>query len=102
MSFKIGEKVVCVSTEGFRISKYQWNYPKLNKVYTIELVMHDGVVSLEEVDNSHIDRELHKRGYNILAAFWPWHFRKLSEVQKEEFEAMFEKNEKQELSTIEI
>ena len=36
-----------------------WNYPELNEIYTIEFVMYDGAVTLEEINNSHIDKEIH-------------------------------------------
>ena len=44
-----------------------WNYPELNEIYTIEFVMYDGAVTLEEIDNSHIDKEIHARGQNDLS-----------------------------------
>ena len=83
-AFAIGEKVVCVNDNWVGNDTMLWNNPILHEVYTIELVMHDGAVSLKEVDNSHVDRELHKRGINLLAAFWPWHFSKLKTFQEEE------------------
>ena len=39
MSFRIGEKVVCVNDTWPRHDKY-WNYPEINEIYTIEFVMH--------------------------------------------------------------
>lgn len=84
--FAIGEKIVCVDVSWQGQDKQGlWKHPVLNQIYTIELVMHDGAVSLKEVDNSHVDRELHKHGINLLAAFWPWHFRKLVDLPREAF-----------------
>ena len=84
-AFAIGEKVVCVDDRWQSQNKHGlWNTPVLHGIYTIELVMHDGAVSLKEIDNSDLDRELHKRGINLLSAFWPWHFKKLETFQEEE------------------
>ncbi len=82
MSFKVGEKVVCVNDTWSRNDGY-WNYPELNQIYTIEFVMYDGAVTLEEIDNSHIDKEIHARGQNDLAAFFPRHFKKVDQIQEE-------------------
>jgi len=82
MSFRIGEKVVCITGSWPRTNKY-WNYPKLNEIYTIEFVMYDGAVTLEEIDNSHIDKEIHALGQNDLAAFFPRHFKKVDQIQEE-------------------
>lgn len=82
MTFKEGDRVVCVNDKWVRHQK-EWNFPVLNEVYTVEFVMHDGAVTLEEIDNSHIDKDLHSRGLNIMAAFYSWHFKKVNQIQQE-------------------
>ncbi len=58
--------------------------PELNEIYTIEFVMPDGAVTLEEINNSHIDKEIHADGgQHALAAFYHWHFKKVDQIQEE-------------------
>ena len=83
MSFRIGEKVVCVNDTWSRDDGLNWSYPELNEIYTIEFVMHDGAITLKEINNSHIDKLIHAQGQNDLAAFYPWHFKKVDQIQEE-------------------
>ena len=83
MSFKVGENVVCVDDNWVRNDDYSWNYPVINGVYTIEFVMPDGALTLEEINNSHIDKLLHADGVNTLASFYHWHFKKVDQIQEE-------------------
>ena len=46
---------------------YRWNYPVINEIYTIEFVMPDGAITLEEINNSHIDKLIHADGVNTLS-----------------------------------
>lgn len=45
MSFKVGEKVVCVN-DNWRHHDYRWNYPVINEIYTVEFVMPDDAITL--------------------------------------------------------
>ncbi len=82
MSFKVGEKVVCVN-DNWCNHDYRWNYPVINEIYTVEFVMPDDALTLEEINNSHIDKLLHADGVNTLAAFYHWHFKKVDQIQQE-------------------
>ena len=82
MSFKVGKKVVCVN-DNWRHHDYRWNNPVINEIYTVEFVMPDDAITLEEINNSHIDKLLHADGVNTLAAFYHWHFKKVDKIQQE-------------------
>lgn len=82
MSFKVGEKVVCVN-DNWRYNHSRWNHPVINEIYTVEFVMPDDAITLEEINNSHIDKLLHADGVNTLAAFYHWHFEKVDKIQQE-------------------
>ncbi len=45
--------------------------------------MYDGAVTLEEIDNSNIGKEIRARGTNDLAAFFLRHFKKVDQIQEE-------------------
>ena len=83
MSFKVGEKVVCVN-DNWRTHDYRWNYPVINEIYTVEFVMPDDAITLEEINNSHIDKLLHADGVNTLASFYHWHFRKVAQIEQKD------------------
>ncbi len=53
------------------------------KFIPVEFVMPDDAVTLEEINNSHIDKLLHADGVNTLAAFYHWHFKKVDQIQQE-------------------
>ena len=83
-AFAIGEKIVCVNDNWVINDRVVWNYPRLNAAYTIEFILPDGCLTLNEVNNSHVDKMLHAQGTQTLASFYPWHFSKLKTFQEKE------------------
>lgn len=78
---KRGDKVICVNVNGFEYDG-KWNHPRLRGIYTIQEVLHDGAIVLEEIDNRYIDMLLLLQGKNDRSAFYQWHFEKVNIVVK--------------------
>ena len=73
--FEKDDLVLCVSTHGFTDARF--NFPELLEQYTIQEVLFDGTVRLNEINNELYDSLLAKGGLYDLLGFYPWHFIKL-------------------------
>ena len=95
-NFKPGDVVVCVTTRGFHYYP-SWKYPRLYGIYTIEMVFDDGAVTLNEVDNHHLDI-IPMRKITDIKAFWSWHFKKIVGLKPKS--ALTEEEETEQLITL--
>ena len=95
-NFKLGDVVVCVTTRNFHYYP-TWKYPRLYGIYTIDMALSDGSVTIAELDNSRNNNTPVESDQDI-AAFWGWHFKKIVGLTPKSTTA--EKKEKEQLITV--
>ena len=78
--FEKDDLVLCIDIHRFTDSR--WNYPELLDQYTVQEVLCDGGIRLNEVNNDLNDFLLANAGMDGLTAFFPWHFIKIEKLEE--------------------